>query len=161
MAQSLQCSYCGKTFNAKRASAVYCSDSCRVRASRDRNYLCFYCGDRANQRDHVIPHWLTGDKVRHWSGVDVVECCIECNGILSGEVFDTMAERVQYLARKFRIKHRLSIAKVEWSEEELMELRGSLRTYVASREHQYWQRWSRLQYMRTRAAQLAYVERQD
>ena len=158
MAHLVSCLYCTKDFTAHRASALYCSNSCRVRASRDRNYMCFYCGDRANQRDHVIPHAICSAKVRQWSEVDLVECCAECNRILGANLFDKMHERVQYLSRRFRQKHKLARAHIEWSEGELRELSTSLRDFVQSGERLYWARWRRWQHMILREAQLRDIE---
>lgn len=158
MAQSLHCAYCGESFVGHRASATYCSASCRVRASRDRQFLCWYCGDRGSQRDHVVPHSLTGDKVRRWSGVDWVECCAECNRILGANLFQTMEERIVYLSGRFRRKHRLTLGRVEWDEVEIMELQGSLRSYVAAAERQYWANWARYNHMMLRVAQMVVLE---
>lgn len=161
MAQATSCGYCGKTFTARRASAVYCSDSCRVRASRDRRYLCWYCGDHATQRDHVIPHSLVGEKVRRWAGVDLVECCPECNSLLGTNLFQTMAQRCAFLAVKLRKKHRLASGRVEWSEEELCELTGSLQSYIRGAEATYWRNWRRYNHVCLRAAQIDAVDAGD
>lgn len=161
MAVTQVCGNCGSSFKAERASALYCGSKCRAEAWRERNYTCFYCGDVASERDHVIPHVLTSHKLRVWSGCDTVQSCRECNKLLSDNVLASMAERVATLARLFRKKHKLGAGYIEWGETELADLGPSLHQYIASRQKLYWERWKRLNHMRIRAKQLAELREGD
>lgn len=154
MAQTQHCGHCEIKFSAQRPSALYCSESCRAAAWRERNYLCFYCGEMASERDHVIPHSLTSHTIRLWSGCDTVQCCRECNSLLGNKIFGRMAERVAELAKLFHKKHKLGTGFIEWSDDELNELGYSLKSYIAGKQKVYWANWKRLNHMRIRAAQL-------
>lgn len=152
------CGYCGKKFTAQRASAVYCSDSCRVRASRERKYSCWYCGDMSSGRDRVVPHSVKTEVVRRWAGVEAVECCDECNKLLGANLFPTMSHRCAALSAAIRKKHKLHRRIPAWSEEELSELRGSLRVYVAASQDLHKRHWSRYLHVLARVAQMGAVE---
>lgn len=153
------CKYCGKQFTAERKSATYCSDSCRVRACRSRAQACWYCGEVATSRDHVIPHSTTGRNKRRYEGVELIECCASCNSILGANLFDTLAERVAFLARRFRDKHKLNKPHVEWSEEDVAELQGNLRQYVKAKELEWARNRSRYLHMLLRQALLEDIDR--
>lgn len=158
MSHTVVCKQCGTKFRATRKSAIYCSTPCRVAAFRSVKDLCWYCGAIANSRDHVIPHSLTGDKVRQWTGVDIVECCVDCNSSLGSQLFDTMAERVEYLARRFFARHKLGANQPDWSLAEIAELTGTLRTYIIEAQRAWEIKKARHMHLTLRAAQLGDIE---
>ncbi len=159
MSHVTNCKQCGKQFTAERKSATYCSDSCRVRACRSRALECWYCGDVANSRDHVIPHTTTGLNQRRYDGVELIECCANCNSILGANLFDTLAQRVAFLAKRFCVKHKLDKPHVEWSEDDLAELKGNLRQYVKAKELEWARNRSRYLHMLLRQALLEEIDR--
>lgn len=152
------CKNCNSKFKTNRKSAIYCSDNCRVQAFRAREQQCWYCGDLATSRDHVIPHSLTGDKVRQWTGVDIVPCCISCNSTLGAQLFDRMADRLAYLARKLCERHNFNKPHVTWTEDDLAELTGNLRQYVKAKEFEFAAQRSRYLHVLLRQMQLEDIE---
>lgn len=159
MSHITTCKHCGKQFTAQKRSATYCSDSCRVRACRSRALECWYCGDVATSRDHVIPHATTGLNKRRYEGVELIECCANCNSILGANLFETLTERVEYLAKRFGAKHKLNSPRVEWSEDEIAELNGNLRQYIRAKEIEWAQKRQRYLHMLLRHALLADIDR--
>jgi hypothetical protein len=159
MSHITTCKQCGKQFTAQRKSATYCSDSCRVRACRSRALECWYCGDVATSRDHVIPHAATGLNNRRYEGVELIECCANCNSILGANLFNTLAERVEFLAKRFCAKHKLNRPHIEWSEDDLNELTGNLRQYVRAKEIEWAKNQSRYLHMTLRHAVLVDIDR--
>lgn len=71
------------------------------------HHICQYCGSHAFQADHVIP--------RRQGGTDsldnLVACCLRCNRIAGGLLFDSFAQKRRYIRCEVRQKkgksHRL------------------------------------------------------
>lgn len=94
--------------------------------------LCTYCGDDKECRDHAVPVLHIGVRINGIS--QTVPCCNECNHFKGGEVFNTWHDLYQFLAQKYRHKYRRLLATPNWSEDELQELRRSLRSFVESQQ---------------------------
>lgn len=108
----------------------------------DRN-SCFYCGDLATQEDHVIPHSFphSGDNRMGWF-VDTVPSCQECNAVLHTSLFDTLDERLAYLAGKMKLRYKSELKHPVWSKQELSELSPRLRKQISDRSNA--RKWAEL-----------------
>ena len=96
-------------------------------------YDCTYCGMNATDMDHVIPRSyaaLEGEDTR--SKEDCVPACMECNGLLSNNMVITIAGRAGYLVSRLADRHKKLLETPDWSNEDLEELEGRLRTHVKS-----------------------------
>lgn len=97
---------------------------------------CTYCGDYNQCRDHVRP--ISYDSVfRHYhyyeNGNNIVPCCMQCN-TLAGDVFcNNIQEKAEYLERRYFLRYG-SCRRIEWTDEELSELDGMLKSYVQGKE---------------------------
>jgi len=67
--------------------------SLRRRVVQRDGGVCFYCGDRGHQADHVVP--------RSYGGRDLVSnlvcCCARCNKLLLSKYFITKSEKKRYI----------------------------------------------------------------
>lgn len=65
----------------------------RNRVVRRDKGVCFYCGERGHQADHVVPRWMGGrDQV-----TNLVCSCARCNKLLGGQFFSTRSERKRWV----------------------------------------------------------------
>ena len=98
---------------------------------------CYYCGLVADSVDHVIPLHLLA-KVEDAADLEsltarrrlTVPACQECNHLLGGRYFDTLAERTAYLKGRLRARYRKQLGTPDWTARELMDLSEHLRNYV-------------------------------
>lgn len=97
--------------------------------SRDKNFDCIYCGEYADERDHIPPKkWRFG-----LAGVvpfRVVPACKDCNHMLGGKALFTISERREYVRAKLWRRNKKFIIAPGWHERELDELGPNLRAYV-------------------------------
>jgi hypothetical protein len=98
-------------------------------------YYCFYCGDPADGLDHV-PSLSSIDTMdylyrkRNQIPAVTVACCSQCNGAMSSERLDTVAERLIYLESFYQKVFEKQ--NKTWSEEEIEELGFSLKNSIRS-----------------------------
>jgi hypothetical protein len=102
--------------------------------------LCVYCGVLADSIDHVVPRHLLGRaeaagldlsrlmRMKDWT----VSACCECNSILGGRIFRSMAERRKAAQDGLRKKYRSALSTPDWSEDELDTLGYRMRQKVVS-----------------------------
>jgi hypothetical protein len=100
--------------------------------------VCTYCGVLCDSVDHVVPRHLLNRaavagidlqalfRLRSW----VVPSCRECNSMISGKFFRTIAERREYAHSALRKKYRSELRTPDWSDRELGELSDRLRMDV-------------------------------
>jgi hypothetical protein len=98
---------------------------------------CTYCGDFANQIDHVIPLTQfthlprkTADKY----GIRTYACG-SCNQLIGDKYFETFAKRCEFARLRIERKTKAKYKDTGWTDEEIAGLDYSLRGYVA--RHQY------------------------
>lgn len=89
---------------------------------------CYYCGQYADTVDHVpavnmIKFYTNYYKI-------LVKTCRECNFCLSDRMLPTLISRLEFLDKKYRKRYLKLLKQPEWNEEELGELKGSLKKYV-------------------------------
>ena len=103
---------------------------------------CYYCGLPADTIDHVIPRHILesvailGDPAvtayyNRKHRIKTVPACRECNSLIGGKYFPTLAERKAYAKTQLRRHHRETLATGSWSDAELVDLEYALQTYVA------------------------------
>lgn len=124
MPVSRNCQYCATRFTTNTERRVFCSDRCKTRYHRENSLTCFYCGEMATSKDHMLPQ-VYGDG----SG-DTVPACRECNSTLSCIAPESIEERFKHLYRKYVSKYKLDKPIPEWDDDELEELGHSLRSAV-------------------------------
>ena len=93
-----------------------------------KHYDCFYCNAPGDNEDHVPPLTLA----ETYSGYDriLVRSCRECNVLLGNRIFLTLFSRCEYLAMRYRKRWRKDLDMPHWKDEEIEELRGSLKREI-------------------------------
>ena len=72
-------------------------------------YSCVYCGDTAEDLDHVVPHSYTSyfsNVPRSYKKSEVVPCCKRCNTYLGNKMFLFIGERASYLYSRYTVKYK-------------------------------------------------------
>ena len=97
---------------------------------------CFYCGEYATEKDHIIPvsfYW-SGKRKRHnryfikgYGKDNLIDCCRECNSIAGNKVFTYVDDKREYIQERLKTKYRKVINMPFWSDEEIKELGYNLR----------------------------------
>ena len=104
--------------------------------------ICYYCGQRANSIDHVIPQSL----IRMLVALDDKEItkeilrkralkvwtCRECNSLASCSIQDSLRERREFVKDKLRKRYKKILDLPKWEENEIEELGYNLQVYVRS-----------------------------
>ncbi|MCD4760255.1 HNH endonuclease [archaeon] len=87
---------------------------------------CFYCGEDANTKDHIIPvsYYYSGKRQnRHFTSdygkENIVDCCRECNCIAGNKVFDNVYKKKEYIQERLTRKYKKVINSPFWSEEDI------------------------------------------
>ena len=94
---------------------------------------CFYCGERADTLDHCPPISRADDYLvfnleeERWV---LVDCCRECNGLLSDSLQETIVERAELLKLKLTRRYRSLLRTPKWTAKELRELGRMLRSSI-------------------------------
>ena len=89
---------------------------------------CFYCGEYAYETDHVPPITHLGD----FNLGFLIPTCRECNVILSNKRYFTLRERVCEIKNRLKIRYNYQLKISPWCNNELNELDGRLKEYVAN-----------------------------
>lgn len=108
------CQGCGKLI-VRIDQRKYCSEEChrksviarvsitlavyRLVYKRD-DYLCQYCGDRAEHLDHIVPYSKGGDN----SATNLVAACATCNFIAFDRQFLNFEEKKKWILKVRGIK---------------------------------------------------------
>lgn len=92
------------------------------------DWVCIYCGQRANSRDHLLPRTWTGDAKRHF--VVTVPACRTCNTLLRDTLTWSITERRAVAHARLRKKYRKVLAQIDFTEEELDEFGPGLRPAI-------------------------------
>lgn len=98
---------------------------------------CTYCGETPNALDHVIPVSQYSVKKRKAGGKERgvrTYACTQCNSILGDKYFDTFLERIMFVRGRLTEKAGRNSRKAAWDDDEILELSGSIRNYVASKQ---------------------------
>lgn len=73
-------------------------------------FTCFYCGEYATTRDHIIPK---SHRIKNINPV-TVPACHECNCVLRDIVFNNLNERLSYIKNKLLIRDKSNTQRQEW-----------------------------------------------
>ena len=93
--------------------------------------VCIYCGEDAEQLDHLVPRNLSGDTWREY--VPLVPSCGDCNRRISATTTPYIAERCEVVSSSLKSKHKKLLSAPGISQDEVQELTGSLRAMVEAR----------------------------
>ena|GEM_PF-3633176 len=155
------CLYCEARFQTSNSRRLFCSDRCKTRYSRE-NRSCFYCGEIAEGRDHVVPHSLTvyATGNRHWS-CDWVNSCGECNSLIGPFLGRTFFDRVMFLHDAFKKKKKLHKSFVEWDDEDLADMDSQMRNWIWNKQQARMRDERRLSHIRITALKVARFVQQE
>ena len=94
-----------------------------------KEYICTYCGEPADTKDHVIPvSWNhMSRKNADYSNKKVVPACNQCNLTLGNIAYHTIQTRASYLIQKYMKKYKKLLKSPIWTPEEISELGRGLR----------------------------------
>lgn len=76
---------------------------------------CFYCGEIASEKEHVIPRHTD---LPTW----IVPSCRECNAMANGAPFGSALEKLLAIREKRRKKHAKLLRMPQWTADELREM---------------------------------------
>ena len=124
-----KCYYCAEKFNATVQWQLFCGNVCKERWNRENFDCCFYCGDIATERDHILPVAIRGGP-RLFQNQETVRSCRECNSLLGSTKLSSVAERYDWLIRKYEKRYALDKPIPKWDVDELMEMGRNLRTSI-------------------------------
>ena len=83
--------------------------------------ICFYCGEQATDREHVVPKVHVGElTLKVWS-------CRECNCIASSHLFDTVEDKLEFIQNRISVKYKQLLEMPHWHQDEIDELEGKLK----------------------------------
>jgi hypothetical protein len=104
----------------------------------DNPFLCLYCGEPAECRDHVPPLSRIEAYRRFNLEREVyvkVWCCTECNRLLSDSLQIDLIERIDNLKQLLRLKYKTEGITKLWTKTEIKEaqLTGRLKKYIQGR----------------------------
>lgn len=92
--------------------------------TKDFPRICFYCGEPATDKEHVFP------KVYYGENTPKVWSCSECNKLAGKEVFCTIEDKFVFIKKKIEKKYKYVFEYPDWDEDEIKELKGSLKQSV-------------------------------
>jgi len=91
-------------------------------------YKCVYCGDIANELDHVIPKSYAN--TQSYSKDKVIPCCKECNVNLGNVAYHTISGRASYLIPIYRKKYNKILKFPEWDEYDLEDMSKNMKKSI-------------------------------
>ena len=94
--------------------------------------ICYYCGVRAQARDHVPPLSLVPEDPDLREGLPffLLPVCNECNGMLGNLPIIPLEARRAWLHMRYQERYHRELAMPEWDPEEFAELGPNMRTAV-------------------------------
>lgn len=100
-------------------------------------YICVYCGQPADTRDHIIPTALTG--VERRNSVLTVPACRQCNSAIGSTIVFSIDGRRTVAQAYIRRKYGKALKRPDYTPSEIQEFEGSLRlSVIASQEEKVW-----------------------
>jgi len=131
-----KCKECTKHFDVSRNWQVFCSSLCRLRFNKRNSDSCFYCGisNKKLTKDHVRPHAnRTVSQKRYFRNVEYICSCQECNSTLNSNEWSDISGRFSYLIEIYIKKYKLYKPCIDWDDEELDELKYSLKRRIKNK----------------------------
>lgn len=100
----------------------------RIVNVKNLSRVCMYCGEPADNKEHVIPKSLSGENTpKVWS-------CLECNVLAGSNVFESIDEKTDYIHEKLAKRYAKYIEMPHWSDDEILQLKRNLRIGVQRAE---------------------------
>lgn len=101
--------------------------------SKNMEEKCFYCGETATEKDHIIPvsyYYVGKRKGRNFMGQynskNLVDCCKQCNVIAGNKIFDDKEQKKNYIQQILTQKYKKIINMPHWSEKQIKEMGKNL-----------------------------------
>ena len=98
---------------------------------------CFYCGEDATTKDHVIPvsYYYSGvRKNKHltsqYGKENLVDACKECNNIAWNKIFQDKYSKKDFIQERLKQKYKKVINMPYWSDEEVEQLGRTLKKEI-------------------------------
>ncbi len=85
--------------------------------------VCFYCGEHATQKEHVVPQ---STLYPTW----IVPSCVECNVLAGAKPFVSVLDKMHWLKDRRARRYAKLLKMPEWTEDEIAELGHALRSKV-------------------------------
>lgn len=98
----------------------------RLWRTSDFPEICFYCGEPASDKEHVVPKSLVGENT------DKVWSCRECNNIAGAKVFDDIYEKREFILIALERKYSKIINIPNWDDNEIVEMGWKLKKQIRS-----------------------------
>ena len=95
-------------------------------------WVCVYCRDISDSRDHVIPRSASDQLGQDFSHHLVVPCCRNCNSVLGNRGGSEIRDRAWFLLRRLQEKHARLLLVPDWTKEALSEMGGKLRRKISA-----------------------------
>lgn len=127
MSVSRSCQYCATRFSTDQERRIFCSDRCKMRYHREHRLTCWYCGELGTSIEHLFPQAFGDGKG------DTVMACKECNSTVQAFKPMSVSARVKYLFQAYVKRYRLNKFIPEWDDQEIEELRGTLKQRVRAK----------------------------
>jgi hypothetical protein len=124
-----KCFLCEEEFVISSERSLFCSNLCKKRYDRAHRSTCFYCGDMADTREHLLPHSISGRNRRIWA-LDWVSACRECNSYMGSNSPFSLTDRVRRIIQKVTKKYRLNDPNPDWDESDLEEMSDMFRRQI-------------------------------
>jgi hypothetical protein len=117
-------------------------------------YECVYCGEMADTLEHCPPLILVSNEISEEDRENLllVPACRECNTSLGDRYLLTLQDRAEWLVSFYKRKYKKFNRTVAWEEDEIDELDGGLKKFVAGCQTEYDRIRSRLNALRHRMA---------
>lgn len=98
---------------------------------------CHYCGAPADTKDHIIPicYLRNGRPNGARSIGETVDCCRECNSLLGAKALFSIEERANEIAECLMRRYKKEIKAPIWTDEELNELKPTLRRQIKAKQY--------------------------
>jgi NTP pyrophosphatase (non-canonical NTP hydrolase) len=91
----------------------------------------------ADTKDHIIPiAYLRNGRPKAANGIgETVDCCRECNSLLSSKALFSVPERAYEIAECLKRRYKKELKAPIWTEEELAELGQTLRKQIKAKQY--------------------------
>lgn len=113
---------------------------------------CFYCDHFGDTIDHCPPVSLVSLYPHHQK--ILVRACAKCNYTLGAKFLPTLLSRVKFLIKRYRVKYRKYLNMPSWDDEEVAELKGSLKIFIENERQKCETAHNRIEFIMSREKEL-------
>jgi hypothetical protein len=103
---------------------------------------CAYCGERATDREHLVPYSFISDLIKATQGADkslwtwILPACSECNGIAHDQLYISAASKRKFIQDRLEAKYADLIDVEPWTDDDYQDMGPTLLQYVKARQAQ-------------------------